>query len=93
MRSPVGLAGQVRPRRRSRGGSPPAPRSRTAAAEINYYCLKATKLRKESFKKEGSSEKYILKNKITESKKKWRLSPLLIAEWNKHIYVFQVNED
>jgi hypothetical protein len=33
-RSPAGLAGQVRPRRRSRGGSPPAPRSRPPGAEI-----------------------------------------------------------
>jgi hypothetical protein len=36
VRPPAGLAGQVRPRRRSRGGSPPAPRSRTPAVEIKH---------------------------------------------------------
>ncbi len=41
VRPPAGLAGQVRPRRRSRGGSTPAPRSRAPGAEIHYrlYCL------------------------------------------------------
>ena len=37
VRSPAGLAGQVRPRRQSRGGSPPAPRSRAPGVESN--CL------------------------------------------------------
>jgi hypothetical protein len=36
VRPPAGLAGQVRPRRQSRGGSPPAPRSRAPGVEIRH---------------------------------------------------------
>jgi hypothetical protein len=45
-RPPAEAAGQVRPRRRSRGGSPPAPRSRSPVAEINQHSFQlATNLK------------------------------------------------
>ncbi|EDL64950.1 hypothetical protein BSG1_20530 [Bacillus sp. SG-1] len=53
VRLPAGLAGQVRPHRRSRGGSPPAPRSRTPEAEINYLIKLAAIFIKKALKNRG----------------------------------------